>query len=176
MLYQVNLELNHLFVYLSRTMICYVVYHCLRPKNSVHKNCHMLPVAWCEACGFSSRSFQLSIYLLLSYEIDRIIWLFSCFTVWLVYHFLDIVLMNSDRYRCIFRSTTSTFEITEYQYNIRFRQYCINFIFEEKIVKIKLIWPPIDRFHRYRRALYTPMKHASASGAAARSEARACEI
>jgi hypothetical protein len=69
----------------------------------------------------------------------------------------------------------SFLKLPKYQCHIRFQQYCINFVFKKKKVKIKFIWPRTDRFHRYRRALYTPMQHASASGAAARAEARACE-
>jgi hypothetical protein len=120
------------------------------------KNCHT--VAWfatiwdirlCELCGFSLWSCQLWLYLLLSCEICRVIWIFSCSTVWRVYRFLDTVLMDSDRYRCIFRSTTIVFEITRISAPYSFPTISYRFRFREKDVKTKVIWSPIDRFRSF---------------------------
>jgi hypothetical protein len=47
--------------------------------------------------------------------------------------FLDIVLMDSDRYRCICRSTTFIFEITEISMPYSFPANRIDFVFEEKM-------------------------------------------
>jgi hypothetical protein len=114
------------------------------------KNCHT--VAWfatiwdirlCELCGFSLWSCQLCLYLLLSCEICRVIWIFSCSTVWRVYRFLDTILMDSDRYRCIFRSTTIVFEITGISTAYSFPTISYRFRFREKDVKTKVISFPI---------------------------------
>jgi hypothetical protein len=67
---------------------------------------------WCELCGFSLYYCQLWLYLSLSCEIGRVIWIFSCSTVWYVYRFLGYRSHGFDRYRCIFRLTTIVFEIT----------------------------------------------------------------
>jgi hypothetical protein len=40
-------------------------------------------------------------------------------------------------------------KLPEYQCCIRFRQYRIDFNFEKKNVKMKVIWPPIDRFRSF---------------------------
>jgi hypothetical protein len=87
--------------------------------------------------------------LLLSCEIGRVIWIFSCSIVWRVYRFLDTVLMDSDRYRCIFRSTTIIFEITGISAPYSFSTISYRFHFREKDVKTKVIWPPIDRFRSF---------------------------
>jgi hypothetical protein len=102
-----------------------------------------------ELCGFSLWSCQLWLYLLLSCEIGRVIWIFSCSTVWRVYRFLDTVFMDSDRYRCIFRSTTIVFEITEISAPYSFPTISYRFRFREKDVKTKVIWPSIDRFRSF---------------------------
>jgi hypothetical protein len=60
--------------------------------------------------------------------------------------FLDIVLMDSDHYRYIFRSTTIVFEITGMSVSYSFPTISYRFRFREKNVKIKVIWPPVDRF------------------------------
>jgi hypothetical protein len=76
-------------------------------------------------------------------------WIFSCSTVLRVYRFLDTVLMDSDRYRCIFRSTTIVFEITGISAPYSFPTISYRFRFREKNVKTKVIWPPIDRFRSF---------------------------
>jgi hypothetical protein len=117
------------------------------------KNCHT--IAWfatiwdlrlCKLCGFSLWCCQLWLYLLLSCEIGRVIWIFSCSTIWRVYRFLGTVLMDSDHYRCIFRSTTIIFKITGISSPYSFPTISYRFRFQEKDVKTKMIWPPIARF------------------------------
>jgi hypothetical protein len=102
-------------------------------------------------CGFCLWSCQLWLYLLLllSCEISRVLWLFSCSTVWRVYRFLDIVLMDSDHYRYIFRSTTIIFEITGISVSYSFSTISYRFRFREKNVKMKVIWSTIDRFRPF---------------------------
>jgi hypothetical protein len=62
--------------------------------------------------------------------------------------FEEIVLMDSDHYRCIFRLTTIVF-FRNYQ-NIGAVLVSNNIVsisfWRKKKVKIKVIWPPIDRF------------------------------
>jgi hypothetical protein len=53
--------------------------------------------------------------------------------------FLDTVLMDSDRYRCIFRSTTIVFEITGISTPYSFPTISYRFHFREKDVKMKVI-------------------------------------
>jgi hypothetical protein len=91
----------------------------------------------------------LWIYLLLSCEICQVIWIFSCSTVWRVYRFLDTVFMDSDRYQCIFRSTTIAFEITGISAPYSFPTISYLFRFREKDVKTKVIWSNIDRFRSF---------------------------
>jgi hypothetical protein len=82
-------------------------------------------------------------------EIGWVIWIFSRSTVWRVYRFLDTVLMDSDRYRCIFRSTTIVFEIIGISAPYSFPTISYRFRFREKDMKTKVIWPPIDRFRSF---------------------------
>jgi hypothetical protein len=53
--------------------------------------------------------------------------------------FLDTVLMDSDCYRCIFRSTTIVFEITGISTPYSFPTISYRFHFREKDVKMKVI-------------------------------------
>jgi hypothetical protein len=57
--------------------------------------------------------------------------------------------MDSDRYRCIFRSTIIVFEITGISAPYSFPTISYRFRFREKDVKMKVIWPPIDRFRSF---------------------------
>jgi hypothetical protein len=58
--------------------------------------------------------------------------------------------MDSNRYRCIFRSTTIVFEIAGISVSYSFPTIRIDFIFEKKkTMKIKVIWPHIDRFRSF---------------------------
>jgi hypothetical protein len=120
------------------------------------ENCHTIvwfatiwDLRWCELCGFSLWSYQLWLYLSLSCEIGRVIWIISWSTVWRVYRFLDIVLMDSDRYRCIFRLTTIVFEITGISVSYSFSTISYRFRFREKTVKMKVIWSPADHFRSF---------------------------
>jgi hypothetical protein len=65
------------------------------------------------------------------------------FDVFIVFE--DIVLMDSDHYRCIFRLTTIVFEITGISVSYSFPIISYQFHFR-KNVKIKVIWSPINRF------------------------------
>jgi hypothetical protein len=58
-------------------------------------------------------------------------------------------LMDSDRYRCIFRLTTIVFEITGISAPYSFPTISYRFRFREKDMKTKVIWPPIDRFRSF---------------------------
>jgi hypothetical protein len=68
--------------------------------------------------------------------------IFSYSTVWRIYRFEDIVLMDSDRYRCIFRSTTIVFEIIGISVLYSFSTISYWFHFREKTMKL-------NRFHPY---------------------------
>jgi hypothetical protein len=57
--------------------------------------------------------------------------------------------MNSDRYDVFFDRLLPCSKLPEYRCRIRFRQYRINFNFEKKNMKMKVIWPPIDRFRSF---------------------------
>jgi hypothetical protein len=137
------------------------------------KNCHT--VAWfatiwdlrlCELCGFSLWSCQLWLYLLLSV---RYVELYGSshvlqFGVFIV--FLDTVLMDSDRYRCIFRSTTIIFEIIGISAPYSFPTISYRFRFREKDIKTKVIWPPIDRFRSF--SSLAPMSHPNPTSSSGR--------
>jgi hypothetical protein len=88
--------------------------------------------------GFCSWSCKLWLYLfLLSCEIGRVLWLFSYSIVWRVYRFYDIVLMDSDHYRYIFRSTTIVFEITGISMSYSFPTISYRFRFQKEKNKNK---------------------------------------
>lgn len=76
---------------------------CILTKNN--RNVARFATIWdqsCyEVCGVWS-GYSLWSFFFLSCETCRVIWCFSCSTVWRVYHFENMVLMDSDHYRLRF--------------------------------------------------------------------------
>jgi hypothetical protein len=50
----------------------------------------------------------------------------------------------------------SFLKLLEYRCRIRFRQYRIDFVFEKKNMKMKVIWSPIDRFRPFSSLVLGP--------------------
>jgi hypothetical protein len=97
--------------------------------------------------GFCLWSCQLWLYLLLlSCEIGQVLWLFSCSTVWRVYRFLISFSWIPIIIDIFFDRLLSFSKLSEYRCRIRFEQYRIDFVSKKKNIKMKVIWPPIDRF------------------------------
>jgi hypothetical protein len=101
---------------------------------------------WCEPCGFSLWSCQLWFYLSLSCEIYELygsshVLRFGVFIV-----FEDIILWIPIVIDVFSDWLLSLSKLSKYQRRIRFQQYRIDFVFKKKKGKIKVIWPPIDRF------------------------------
>jgi hypothetical protein len=92
-------------------------------------------------CGFSLWSHHVS-SCIFSWTCQS--WLFSCSTVWYVYHFLEYCFCGFWSLLRIFRLATTIFEITEISMSYLFSTISYQFCFRHKI------WPSIDRFHPYK--------------------------
>ena len=87
--------------------------------------------------------------LLLAYEICQVILLMLCSIVWYVYRFLNTILMNFDRYRCVLDRIFPFSKLPKYQCRFRFRKYHTAFISDEKNMKVKMVESFADRFRPF---------------------------
>jgi hypothetical protein len=70
--------------------------------------------------------------------------------------FFNIVSWISIIIDIFFDRLLSFSKLLEYRCRIHFRQYRIDFVFEKKNMKMKVIWPPIDRFRPFSSLVLGP--------------------